>query len=181
MCTAAEWCGIRARWRSAATTSRTTSRWDCARRSRKQNESSAITAVPRRHFCATTAPLKLRVWETGLRERFLYACEPRAQELLALVDDDQRRAGLDRQIPAGFILAGGGARLNGLDEMVEHSFHLPTRIAEPRGIVDLPEQVAQPEYATVVGLALYAAKAKRAAPAKGANLVSKLRAMFAGA
>ena len=78
-------------------------------------------------------------------------------------------------------MAGGGARLNGLQDLAEHSFHLPVRMAEPRGIADLPDQVAQPEYATVVGLVLSAAKARRAGPAKSASLVSKLRAMFAGA
>lgn len=107
--------------------------------------------------------------------------EPRAQELIALIADDLRRAGLSKQMPAGFVLAGGGAQLTGLLEMMEHTFHLPGRIAEPRGILDLPEQVAQPEYATAVGLVLYAAKARRAAPPKSGNLVSKLRSMFAGA
>jgi cell division protein FtsA len=107
--------------------------------------------------------------------------EPRAQELLALIRDDLRRAGLDRQIPAGFVLAGGGAKLNGLLDLAEQYFHLPMRIAEPKGLADLPEQVAQPEYATVVGLVLYGAKARRAAPQRAGNLVSKLKSMFAGA
>jgi len=107
--------------------------------------------------------------------------EPRATELLSLIADDLRRAGLDSQIPAGFVLAGGGARLNGLVELTEQLFHLPVRIAEPRGIVDLPEQVAQPEYATAIGLVLYGAKARKSAPARSGKLVSKLKAMFAGA
>jgi cell division protein FtsA len=107
--------------------------------------------------------------------------EPRAMELLSLIRDDLQRAGLDGQIPAGFVMAGGGARLHGLDEMAEHGFHLPVRIAEPKGLADLPELVAQPEYATVVGLVLYGAKMRRAAPQRAGNLVSKLKAMFAGA
>jgi cell division protein FtsA len=107
--------------------------------------------------------------------------EPRAQELLAMIGDDLRRAGLDSQIPAGFVFAGGGARLNGLAELAEQGFHLPVRIGEPRGILDLPEQVAQPEYATVVGLVLYAVKARRATPQRSGNLASKLKSMFAGA
>jgi cell division protein FtsA len=107
--------------------------------------------------------------------------EPRAQELLALIRDDLRRGGLDRQIPAGFVLAGGGAKLNGLIDLAEQYFHLPMRIAEPKGLADMPEQVTQPEYATVVGLVLYGAKARRAAPQRAANLVSKLKSMFAGA
>jgi cell division protein FtsA len=107
--------------------------------------------------------------------------EPRAMELLSLIADDLRRAGLDSQIPAGFVLAGGGSRLNGLVELMEQMYHLPVRIAEPRGILDLPEQVAQPEYATVIGLVLYGAKARKAALPKSGTLVSKLKAMLAGA
>jgi cell division protein FtsA len=101
--------------------------------------------------------------------------------LLALIRDDLQRAGLARQIPAGFVLAGGGAKLTGLIDLAEQYFHLPMRIAEPKGLADMPEQVAQPEYATVVGLVLYGAKARRAAPQRAGNLVSKLKSMFASA
>jgi cell division protein FtsA len=107
--------------------------------------------------------------------------EPRAQELLAMVGDDLRRAGLDRQIPAGFVLSGGGGRLHGFAELAEQIFQLPVRIAEPRGMLDMPDSVTKPEYATVVGLVLCAAKNRRAAAQKGSNFVSKLKAMFAGA
>jgi cell division protein FtsA len=107
--------------------------------------------------------------------------EPRANELLALVREDLRRTGLERQIPAGFILTGGGSRLNGIVELTEQLFHLPVRIAEPKGLADLPEQVAQPEYATAVGLVMYGAKMRRTAAHRSGNFVSKLKAMFAGA
>jgi cell division protein FtsA len=107
--------------------------------------------------------------------------EPRAMELLSLIRDDLQRAGLEKQIPAGFIMAGGGAKLHGLDEMAEHGFQLPVRIAAPKGLADLPELVAQPEYATVVGLVMYGAKMRRTAPHRTENLVAKLKAMFAGA
>ena len=107
--------------------------------------------------------------------------EPRAQELLALIRDELQRSGMMKQMPAGFVLAGGGARLNGLVEITEQAFRLPVRIAEPKGLADMPEQVAQPEYAAVVGLVLYGAKARRAQAQRSVNLVSKLKAMFAGA
>jgi len=68
-----------------------------------------------------------------------------------------------------------------VDELIEQSLHLPVRIAEPKGLADLPEQVAQPEYATVIGLVMYGAKARRSTPQRVGNLVSKLKAMFAGA
>ena len=148
--------------------------------------------IKRQHGCAASALLRddgsIEIASVGDRPpRTIFAhmlteiIEPRAQELLSLIGDDLQRAGLDWQIPAGFVLAGGASRLNGLQDMVEHTFHLPVRLAQPRGIMDLPEQVAQPEYATVVGLVLSAAKARRSGPAKAGSLVSKLRAMFAGA
>jgi cell division protein FtsA len=148
--------------------------------------------IKRRHGCAASGFMKadgpIEIASVGDRPpRTIFAhmltdiIEPRAMELLALIRDDLQRAGLDGQIPAGFVLAGGGARLHGFDEIAEQSFHLPVRIAEPRGLTDLPEQVAQPEYATVVGLVLYGAKARRCPPQRAGNLVSKLKSMFAGA
>jgi cell division protein FtsA len=148
--------------------------------------------IKRRHGCAASSLLhedtSIEIASVGDRPpRTIFArmltdiIEPRSMELLALIRDDLQRAGLDGQIPAGFILAGGGARLNGLVDLAEQSFHLPVRIAEPKGLADLPEQVAQPEYATVVGLVMYGAKTRRNASQRSGNLVSKLKAMFAGA
>ena len=148
--------------------------------------------IKRRHGWAASAFMKadgpIEIASVGDRPpRTIFAhmltdiIEPRAMELLSLIRDDLQRAGLDGQIPAGFVLAGGGARLHGLDELAEESFHLPVRVAEPKGLADLPEQVARPEYATVVGLVLYGAKARRSSPQRAGNLVSKLKSMFAGA
>ena len=108
--------------------------------------------------------------------------EPRAQELLTLVGEDLRRAGLNRQITAGFVLTGGGSQLHGFAALAEDVLQLPVRIAQPKGILDMPvETVALPEYATVIGLVLHAAKARRSAAQRGGGLVSKLKAMLAGA
>jgi cell division protein FtsA len=148
--------------------------------------------IKRRHGCAASAFMKedgaIEIASVGDRPpRTIFAhmltdiIEPRAMELLSLIRDDLQRAGLDGQIPAGFVLAGGGARLRSLEELAEESFRLPMRVAEPKGLADLPEQVAQPEYATVVGLVLCGAKARRSAPQRSGNFVSKLKAMFAGA
>jgi len=106
--------------------------------------------------------------------------EPRAQELLTLVRDDLKRTGLDAQIPAGLVLAGGGARLRGLAELAECIFSLPVRCAAPHGLEEMPEELSQPEYATVVGLLLYGAHARRMAAQRPATLVAKLKSMFAG-
>lgn len=107
--------------------------------------------------------------------------EPRAQELLMIVRDELRRAGLDSQIPAGIVLTGGGAHLRGLTELAERIFNLPVRVAVPRGLAGMSDEVSRPEYATAVGLVLYGARTRRLAGARPAGLMGKLKSMFAGA
>lgn len=107
--------------------------------------------------------------------------EPRAQELLILVRDELRRGGLESQVPAGLVLTGGGALLRGLPELADRVFSLPVRVASPRGLGEMSEQVSRPEYSTVVGLVLYAARARRQAAARPSGWVGKLKSMFAGA
>ncbi|HXJ18568.1 MAG TPA: cell division protein FtsA [Candidatus Polarisedimenticolia bacterium] len=107
--------------------------------------------------------------------------EPRAQELLMLIRDELRRGGLESQIPAGIVLTGGGARLRGLPELAERLFNLPVRVAVPRGLAEMSEEVSQPEYSTAVGLVLYGARTRRLAGARPAGFVGKLKSMFAGA
>ena len=107
--------------------------------------------------------------------------EPRAQELLSLVRDELQRGGFSSLIPAGLVLTGGGAHLKGLVELSESMFHLPARVAFPRSLEGMPEQLSRPEYATVVGLLQYGARARRQAPQKPVTFVDKIKSMFAGA
>jgi cell division protein FtsA len=107
--------------------------------------------------------------------------EPRAQELLMLIRDELRRTGLEKQVPAGIVLTGGGSRLRGLPELAERLFNLPVRVAVPRGLADMSEQVSQPEYSSAVGLVLYGARTRRLAGARPTGFMGRLKSMFAGA
>lgn len=148
--------------------------------------------IKRRHGCAAasllTADEAIEIASVGDRPpRTVFTrmlteiLEPRAQELLALIRDDLQREGLHSQIPAGFVFTGGAARLRGLLELAETAFQHPVRIGEPRGIEQMPEAIVHPEYATVAGLVLYAARSRRTAPQRPGGFVGKLKAMFAGA
>ena len=76
-------------------------------------------------------------------------------------------------------IGGGGANLKGLVEQAERMFNLPVRLASPRGLEGMPEELSQPEYATVVGLLLYGARARRQAAQRPTNFVAKIKSMFA--
>ena len=106
--------------------------------------------------------------------------EPRAQELLSMLRDELRRAGLDSQIPAGIVLTGGGAQLRGFLELTEKVLHLPVRVASPRGLTEITDGVSQPEYSAAVGLVLYGARARRYATQRAGGWTEKLKALFAG-
>jgi cell division protein FtsA len=107
--------------------------------------------------------------------------EARAQELLMLIRDELRRGGLESQIPAGIVMTGGGSLLRGLPELAEKIFNLPVRVAVPRGLGEMSEQVSRPEYSTAVGLILYGARTRRLAGTRPTGWVGKLKSMFAGA
>jgi cell division protein FtsA len=81
--------------------------------------------------------------------------EPRAMELLELVQGELSRAGCDKQLGAGVVLAGGGAKLGGLAALAEQVLGLPVRLGEPRGLQNLGETLPDPAYVTVVGVAAY--------------------------
>jgi cell division protein FtsA len=106
--------------------------------------------------------------------------EPRAHELLVLVREELKHAGLDSVIPAGLVLTGGGAKLVGLVELAERVFALPARLGSPRGLPGIPEEVSRPEYAALVGLVSYGARARRLAAQQPASWTARFKTMFAG-
>ena len=82
--------------------------------------------------------------------------QPRAEEIFHLVWDDIRKAGCEKSLNSGIVLAGGGAMLEGMTEIAEQIFDLPVRRAVPTGVGGMVDHVSSPGFATPVGLLLYA-------------------------
>lgn len=81
--------------------------------------------------------------------------EPRMEEIFSLVRREIVRAGLERCIPAGIVLTGGTSLLEGVPDLAEEVFELPSRQGIPENVGGLQEIVGNPMYATGVGLVLY--------------------------
>jgi cell division protein FtsA len=81
--------------------------------------------------------------------------EPRAIDLVELVEQELTRAGCRKQLGAGIALCGGGAKLGGLALFAEQRFELPVRVARPAGLEKMGEELSDPAFATVVGLVCY--------------------------
>src|SRR5208337_3494043 len=80
--------------------------------------------------------------------------EPRASELLELIRAEIGRSGCEKQLGAGVVLTGGGAKLGGLVALAEPTFGMPVRVAIPSGLEAMGETLPDPAFATVVGLAI---------------------------
>jgi cell division protein FtsA len=78
--------------------------------------------------------------------------EPRMTELFGLIDQQISRSGLKRALGGGVVLTGGAAMMEGVRELAEQVFDLPARIGNPGGVGGLSEVVADPRFATSVGL-----------------------------
>ncbi|MBG0789448.1 MAG: cell division protein FtsA [Desulfovibrionaceae bacterium] len=86
-------------------------------------------------------------------------CEPRCEEILALVDQELIKSGFKNMIAAGVVLTGGTVMIDGMQELAEQIFDLPVRIGTPeQGIGGLADEVRSPKYATAVGLLLHGAE-----------------------
>ena len=84
--------------------------------------------------------------------------EPRMEEIFTLVNREIYRAGMENLVASGMVVTGGSSLLEGVTEVAESVFNLPTRLGKPRGITGLIDVVNNPMYATGVGLVLYGAK-----------------------
>ncbi|OQY59929.1 MAG: cell division protein FtsA [Desulfobacteraceae bacterium 4572_88] len=84
--------------------------------------------------------------------------EPRMEEIFTLIQREIYRAGMENSIASGVVITGGSALLDGVAEIAESVFNLPTRLGKPRGIGGLVDVVNNPMYATGVGLVLFGAR-----------------------
>ncbi len=81
--------------------------------------------------------------------------QARLDEIFEHVDNELERVHRAGKLPGGVIIAGGGAKLTGLEKYAKESLKLPVRIAKPTGFSGLSDKVAGSEFSTVVGLMLH--------------------------
>ena len=86
--------------------------------------------------------------------------EPRVEEIFNLINREVYRASMEDVITSGIVVTGGSSLLEGVVDIAESIFDLPTRIGRPMGIRGLVDVVNNPMYATAVGLVLYGAKSQ---------------------
>ncbi len=82
--------------------------------------------------------------------------EPRLEEILSLALREIKRTEYSDMLGAGVVLTGGGALMDGIQELSEKVFEMPVKIGVPTGFGGLTEAAKSPIHATGVGLCMYA-------------------------
>ena len=92
------------------------------------------------------------------RQTLAEVVEPRYEELFSLIQAELRRSGFEDAVPAGIVLTGGSAKMEGAVELAEEVFHAPVRLGIPQYVSGLVDVVRNPIHATGVGLLLFGAQ-----------------------
>jgi len=93
------------------------------------------------------------------RELLAHIIHQRMDEIFELVNARIQQAGYTGRLSAGVVLTGGAAAIQGVTELASDVFGAGARVGSPADNAGgLSDSVEEPRFATVVGLALYAAQ-----------------------
>jgi cell division protein FtsA len=105
--------------------------------------------------------------------------EPRARELFELVRDNLRQSGTFDVCVCGIVLSGGCSRLAGTMDVAESVLRRPVRLSWPTPLAKMPSTLAEPEYATVLGMVFYGHRSRIARGMQDTRWSSRLVSLFA--
>lgn len=111
--------------------------------------------------------------------------EARVEEIFEKIDDELKRIDRSGLLPAGAVLAGGGAKLSGLAEVAKEKLRLPASVGICRNADIVFDKVNDSKYLTAVGLvvwgnSLLGKKSKGGFPQIDfiGNFISKIKEIF---
>ncbi len=121
------------------------------------------------------------------RQALAEVVEPRYDELFTLIQAELRRSGFEDLVPAGIVLTGGTAKMEGVIELAEEIFHMPVRLGMPQHVKGLTDVVKNPIYSTGVGLLQFGMRKQESSGAAAGqtkereiNWVEKVKQWFQG-
>jgi len=105
--------------------------------------------------------------------------EPRARELFEMVRENLRHSGMFDICVGGIVLSGGTSRMAGILEVADSVLRRPVRLSWPSPLARMPSTLAEPEYATVLGMVFYGHRARTARGLQDTRWSSRLMGLFA--
>jgi cell division protein FtsA len=105
---------------------------------------------------------------------------PRTIELIELVQAELARSGFEKQLGAGMVLTGGGAKLGGLVGLAERTLAFPVRVGRSAGLKNMGEVLPDPAFATLVGLVTYGNRHRLLRDSRDKGLAGRLWGFLQG-
>jgi len=81
--------------------------------------------------------------------------EARVEEIFFIVDKELKKIDKSGMLPAGSVLTGGGAKMQGMVSMAKEKLRLPSQIGIPTELNGIIDKVDDPSFATVIGLIMW--------------------------
>lgn len=109
---------------------------------------------------------------------------PRVEEIFSLVRAEIDNSGMAEQIVAGgAIVTGGGSLMHGMVGAAEKILEIPARQGLPQNLIGLPEILANPTYATTLGLLSFHSlgdwtRAQKPGRRSGGGMLDQVKSFF---
>jgi len=79
----------------------------------------------------------------------------RVQEIFSLVALEIKKSGFTSKLPAGAVIVGGGAGTFEIEQSAKFVLKMPIRVARPRGVSGLVDEITGPAYSSGIGALLF--------------------------
>ncbi|MCH4891738.1 MULTISPECIES: cell division protein FtsA [unclassified Sphingomonas] len=91
------------------------------------------------------------------RAQLIAVIRQRLDRLMVEIRKELKRLGFEDPVGRQIVLTGGGAELKGIADYAQQALGSAVRVGRPRGLTALPEAHGGPGFATLAGLAMFAA------------------------
>lgn len=79
----------------------------------------------------------------------------RVEEIFEKVDRELKKIGKSGMLPAGAVITGGGAKLDGIIEAAKRALRLPASVGYPHDLVSALDRASDPAFTAAIGLVLW--------------------------
>lgn len=89
------------------------------------------------------------------RKQLTRVVDARVDEMIDLITSELKKTSRSGMLPAGVVVAGGGAHLPGLLQVIKDQLRLPVKLARPLNLDGVTDVAADPSFAVATGLVLW--------------------------
>ncbi len=121
----------------------------------KENDQETKGKEIKKKDLIDVSSLEVKGVKTISRKLFNEIVEARLSEIFDIVIRQVEQSGNDTRLPAGIVITGGSALVPGIASTAKKVFGVPARIAHPKGLGGLVDEISSPAFAVGHGLIIY--------------------------